>query len=135
MTRYYYRPWKDETLVSALHFLRCRIVREGEGGLTHVDALLRQLGVNPQTLPMPKKTPKHFRRGEVRQLVLYILRNGPLTGSQISEQLVADLDQQAKYKRVYAALNSLKKAGLVENSDRKWKSTISSSSNFRTKLL
>lgn len=124
MTRYYYRPWKNETLISALHFLRCRIIRDNEGGLEHVDALLRQLGVEPHTLPLPKKTPKHFRRGEIRRQILHILRAGPLTGSQIAAMIEADLDNAAMYKRTYAALNSMKKAGLVKNSDQKWQLDI-----------
>lgn len=120
MTRYYYRPWKDDSLISALHFLRCRIVREGEPGLDHVDALLRQLSVDPEILPIPDKRPKHFKRGELRRAILDALRDGPQTGAQIAERVGGGLDAKAAYKRTYAALHKMKAAGMVRHEGGVW---------------
>lgn len=121
MARYYYRPLQDETLVRALHFLRCRIVREGEAGLEEVDLLIRKFGIEPEDLPTPKKTPKYFRRGEVRRQITKILRVEPLAGACIAKRLNANLNYQEKYRRTYAALNSMKKAGLVECKNGRWR--------------
>jgi hypothetical protein len=88
MARYQYRPWKDETLVSALHFLRCRIEREGNPGIEHVDALLRQLGVDPEALDTPRKTHRAFRKGERRKAVLDALRDGPKTGAEVARAVM-----------------------------------------------
>ncbi|MBV6637314.1 MAG: winged helix-turn-helix transcriptional regulator [Mameliella sp.] len=120
MTRYYYRPWKDESLVSALHFMRCRIVREGKPGLEHVDALLGQLGVDPETLPIPQKIDKRFKRNELRRAILSTLREGPQTGAQIAEKVGYGLPPKAAYKRTYIALSAMKKAGLVRHEGRLW---------------
>ncbi len=115
MTRYYYRPWKDESLVSALHFLRCRIVRNGEPGLDHVDALLRQLGVEPDALPMPTKVNRSYKRGEARRAILGALRDGPLTGRQIADRLDGYGSPERAYKYAYQALHRMKDRGLVVN--------------------
>ena len=107
MARYYYRPWKDETLISALHFLRCKIVRDGLRGQMHVDALLRQLGADPNVLEMPRKTPKRFRKGERRRAILEALRDGPKTGAEVTRVVMeraSGLTYRQAYKRVYATL-------------------------------
>ncbi|TCP27633.1 hypothetical protein EV656_101542 [Rhodovulum adriaticum] len=120
MTRYYYRPWKDESLVSGLHFLRCRLIREGLPGVEHADALLRGLGVDPETLPTPQKVPKSYKRGELQRAILEALRNGPLTGLEITKRVSGDLPYKAAYKRTYIALNRMKKAGTVKHEGRLW---------------
>ena len=107
-------------MVSALHFMRCRIIRDGDSGLVHVDALLRQLGVDPDTLPIPKKRDKHFKRNELRRAVLDVLRDGPLSGAEIADRVRGDLDPKAAYRRTYQALSGMKKAGLVGHRKRKW---------------
>jgi len=112
--RYYFRPFKPDTIVATLHHLRCIIVRDDQPGLDHVDALLRQLGADPDTLPMPRKVDKHFKRGELRRLVLSILRDGPLTGAELARRVQGNgLAYDLAYKRVYQCLAHMKKAGLV----------------------
>lgn len=118
--RYYYRPWKDESLVSALHFMRCRAVRDDDLGLEHVDALLRQLGVEPEALQMPRKIVKRFKRGELRRAICVALRDGPLTGAQITDMVSGDMAYDDVYKRVYGALDQMKAAGLVKREGRLW---------------
>jgi len=123
MTRYYYRPWKDESIVSALHVLRLRIVRENADGLDHVDALLRQLGVDPENLPIPRKTPKAFKRGALQRAVMAALRDGPLTGAEITEKVRGDMPYKDAYKRVYGALARMKGRGQVRREGRVWRQT------------
>lgn len=121
MTRYYFRPWKDDTLISALHFMRCQIVRDGQDGLDHVDALLRLRGVNPDSLSMPAKRPKHFARGKLRVAVMEALRGGPMTGADIARRVQGNgLDYATAYKRVYQCLNHMQGAGLVTREGGKW---------------
>jgi hypothetical protein len=119
--RYYYRPWKEETLVSALHFMRCQIVRDGAEGLDHIDALLRLRGVDPDSLPMPEKRPKHFPRGKLQIAVMEALREGPMTGADLARRVQGNgLEYAAAYKRVYQCLNRMQAAGLVKREGRLW---------------
>ena len=119
--RYYYRPWKEETLVSALHFMRCQIVRDGAQGLDHVDALLRLRGVDPASLPMPDKRPKHFARGKLRIAILEALRQGPMTGAELARRMQGNgLEYAAAYKRVYQCLNRMLEAGIVRKDTGQW---------------
>jgi hypothetical protein len=118
--RYYYRPWKEETLVAALHFMRCQIVREGAEGLEHIDALLRLRGVNPESLPLPQKFPKTFKRGHLTQAILRELRDGPLRGSELARRLQGNLAYAEAYKKVYAALHRLSSTGLVKHHGSLW---------------
>jgi hypothetical protein len=121
MKRYYFRPWKDDTLISALHFMRCQIVRDGLEGLAHVDGLLRLRGIDPASLPMPDKRPKHFARGKLRIAILDALRNGPMTGADLARHVQGNaLDYAAAYKRVYQCLNHMQGAGLVRREGRLW---------------
>lgn len=120
--RYYYRPWKDETLNAALHFMRCQIVRDGAEGLDHVDALLRLRGVDPESLPMPQKRPKHFARGRLRIAIMEALRDGPMTGADLARRVQGNgLDYAAAYKRVYQCLDAMKRAGVVKRNGGKWR--------------
>lgn len=119
--RYYYRPWKDETLVSALHFMRCQIVRDGAEGLDHVDAMLRLRGVDPASLPMPDKRPKHFARGKLRIAILEALRQGPMTGADLARRVQGNgLEYVAAYKRVYQCLNRMLESGIVRKDAGRW---------------
>ncbi len=123
MTRRYYRPIKDETIISTLHYMRQHIGREGLPGMEHVEALLEQWGVDPDTLTSPRKRPKLFAKGELRRLVLDALREGPQTGRQIADKVEAarpDLPEGHAYKRVYICLWGLKKRRLVRNAGGVW---------------
>jgi hypothetical protein len=119
--RYYYRPWKEETLVSALHFMRCQVVRDSAEGLDHIDALLRLRGVDPDSLPMPEKRPKHFARGKLRIAIMDALRGGPMTGADLARKIQGNgLEYAAAYRRVYQCLNRLLVTGIVSKDCGKW---------------
>ncbi len=118
--RYYYRPWKEETLLAALHFMRCQIVRDQAEGLEHINALLRLRGVDPDSLPMPQKFPKTFKRGHLSQAILRELRDGPLRGSELARRLQGNLAYEDAYRKVYAALHRLKRVGIVNNCRSQW---------------
>jgi len=119
MTRYYFRPIKAETVVSVLHYLRVVAVREGRD-TSHVDALLREQGVDPAALPIPQKTPKRFKRGELQRMVLAGL---PATGPQLAQYVSehSGLAYKLAYKRVYIALYRLSVRGRVLRSDGVWR--------------
>jgi hypothetical protein len=121
MTRYYFRPWKDETLIAALHFMRCQIVRDDLEGLAYVDGLLRMRGIDPSSLPMPEKRPKHFARGKLRIAVMDSLRAGPMTGADLACHVRGNgLDYATAYKRVYQCLSHMKGKGQVRRDGRLW---------------
>ena len=124
MPRTYFRPIKDDTIISTLHHLRQVAVRDGLSTLPHIDAILLAHGVDPETLQTPRKTPKAFKRGELHRLVLDVLRSGPQTGRQIAEHINAQrpsLTPAQAYKRVYICLNTLKRHGVVDHEGRVWK--------------
>ena len=115
MTRHFFRPMKDATVIGVLHNLRCAILREGHDGLEHVDALLRLRGVDPDRLRMYAKHPKHHGRGKLRIAVIQALRDGPLRGSEIARRVQGEgLDYARAYRLVYQCLNSMKDKGLCD---------------------
>lgn len=123
MTRRYFRPLKPKTVVDTLHYVRQEMVREEQYGLEHVDALLRMYGAEPLSLNMPRKTPKDFRKGELRRMVLETLREGPQTGGQIAKSVNArkpDMEYRRVCKRVYICLWSKKRRGFVRHEARLW---------------
>ena len=123
MPRSYFRPIKEETIVSVLHYLRQVAVRDGLDTLPHVDALLAARGVEPEALEVPRKTPKAFRKGELRRLVLEALRDGPQTGAEIARKVQGrkpPLSRKQVYKRVYICLNTLKRRGVLHHHRRRW---------------
>ena len=121
MTRHFFRPMKDATVIGVLHNLRCEILRDGQDGLEHVDALLRLRGVNPASLRTYAKQPKHFRRGKLRQAVMDALRDGLMRGSDIARRVQGNgLDYPRAYRLTYQCLSSMKVRGLVRREGRLW---------------
>lgn len=121
MARYYLRPIKEDTIINTLHYMRAVTVREGAEGLDHIDALLRLRGVDPESLPVPQKFPKTFKRGQLTQAILRELRDGPLRGPELARRLQGNLAYEDAYKKVYAALHRLKAAGFIELSQLRWR--------------
>lgn len=120
--RYYYRPWKEETLVSALHFMRCQIIRGGAEGLPHVDALLALRGVDPASLPVPERRPKHFARGMLQIAITEALRGRPMTGGDLARKVQGNgLDYAGAYKRVYQCLNRMLAKEAVQKHEGMWR--------------
>jgi len=91
MTHRYFRPLKPKTVIDTLHYVRQEMVREERDGLEHVDHLLRMYGVEPLALNMPAKTPKDFRKGELRRMVMETLREGPQTGADAGQKAAPKL--------------------------------------------
>jgi hypothetical protein len=119
--RYYLRTIKEGTIIGTLHYMRAVTVREGAEGLEHIDALLRLREVDPDTLPVPQKFPKTFKRGQLTQAILRDLCDGPLRGSELARRLQGNLAYENAYKKVYAALHRLKASGLIELSQLRWR--------------
>lgn len=121
MTRHFFRPMKDATVIGVLHNLRCAILRDGQDGLEHVDALLRLRGVDPASLRMYAKQPKRFARGTLRKAVLSALREGPARTSEIARRVLSNaMEYTRAYRCVYQCLDSMRKAGMVRRDGRLW---------------
>ena len=121
MTRHFFRSMKDATVIGVLHNLRCAILRDGQDGLEHVDALLRLRGIDPASLRTYAKQPKHFRRGKLRLAVMEALRDGPMRGSDIARHVQGNgLDYPRAYRLTYQCLSHMKAKGLVTCEGRLW---------------
>ena len=121
MTLPYFRPMRDATVIGVLHNLRCAILREGQDGLEHVDALLRLRGVDPDGLRMYAKQPKHHGRSKLRLAVIQALRDGPQRGSEIARRVQGEgLDYARAYKLTYDCLRHMHGKGLVRREGRLW---------------
>lgn len=111
----------EDTIRNALLYIRAEIVRDNLNGLEHVDALLAMRG--HEAAPVPRKTPKAFKRGELRRMILDALRDGPQTGAQLAERIAGQRDgltRQQAYKRVYIALHGMQRRGMVRHQGRLW---------------
>ena len=74
---------QDKTITNALGQLRLQLIRSG-ADLIHVDALLAQRGVDPDSLHVPQWIPDDScRKGEIRLMILGALCMGPKTASQL----------------------------------------------------
>ena len=118
MPRTYFRPIKEDTVISVLHYLRQVAIREGED-TQHIDAILTARGIDPETLKTPRKTPKAFAKGELQRKVLEALRE-PRTGPEIVEAIDSPLPYRETYKRVYIVLDRLRRRGVLRREGRVW---------------
>lgn len=123
MTRTYFRPIKEDTIVSVLHFLRQEAEREGFDTLPHIDAILASRGIDPETPQTPRKTPHAFKKGELQRKVIEALRE-PRTGPEIVRAIDSPLPYSETYKRVYIVLQRLKGRGSVGREGRVWFNTL-----------
>jgi hypothetical protein len=110
-----YRRLHPETIVRVLYRLRAEIIREGQDGLEHVDALLRLRGANPEAKRVPPKVARQFGRGKLRLAILRALRDGPRTGAQIAAAVAAERGLTAERARAHAypTLSKLRAEGHV----------------------
>ena len=129
MPRRQFRPVTDAHVLSVLHHVRSVIVREERAGLAHVDALLWQYGVDPETLPIVRKVPKHFKRGALRRAIMDALRAGPLTGPEVAAKVADGLPPPLARRRAYSALRDMRAAGLVMHDGRLWRLRPPAASN------
>lgn len=113
----------ETTIRNALLYIRAECLRNGAEGIEHVDALLRARGHDPGGFSFAASRPKAYRKGELRQMVLDTLREGPQTGAEIARKAQArkpELTYKQVYKRVYICLNTLKRRGVVRHVGREW---------------
>ncbi|WP_371229383.1 hypothetical protein [Roseovarius sp. 2305UL8-3] len=113
----------ETTIRNALLYMRAECLRDGVEGVDHVDALLRLRGHDPEAFGFADKRPKAFRKGELRQMVLDALRDGPQTGAEIACRVQARkqvLTYKQAYRRVYGCLEQLQRRGLVVHEGRVW---------------
>ena len=123
MTRTYFRPIKEGTIISVLHYLKQEAERVGFDTVQHIDAILASRGIDPEKLRTPRKTPQTFKKGELQRKVLEALRE-PKTGPEIVSAIDSPLPYKETYRRVYIVLDRLKRRGLVRNEQRVWRSLV-----------
>jgi hypothetical protein len=113
----------DKTITSALLSLRAQIIREGTGGLHHVEALLRGRGVDLDAIHTKRRMPDNgLYRAQLKRLILEALRGGPMTGRALSAYVAerAQITPEAAYKRVYIGLARMLRCGAVRREGRLW---------------
>ncbi len=115
MRRHEHRPMTEGVVIGVLRYMRAEIIRDGLDGLEHADALLRARGVDPEALYVPRKQPKHFRRGALRMAILRALQDGPRTSAQITAAATVGhgLATREARKLVYRGLCHLRAQGIV----------------------
>ena len=115
MRKPYHRPMKEGVVIGVLRYVRAEIIRDGLDGLEHADALLRARGVDPEALCVPRKMPKHFRRGALRMAILRALQDGQRTTAQVTAAATEGhaLTASEARKIVYRGLCHLRTQGHV----------------------
>ncbi len=111
---------QEKTIISALAHIRAEAIREGKPGLDHTEALLRQRGVDPDSLPAPAKICRHFKRGELQRAILRALQAGPKTSRQVTSFVYVGRASTANAS-VSVILSGLKKRGLVVREGMVWR--------------
>ena len=112
----------DKTIDSALCQLRATIIREGQDGLSHVEALLSMRGV---VLPhVPRKIPDDSCAcGELKLIVLAAIRDGPKTTGEIIAWFMAvkpHVPRALAMQRAYRAIYRMRDGGVVRCEGRLW---------------
>ena len=115
----------DKSIDNALLALRAQIIRGDGKGLDHVEALLRQRGIDPQAhIVRAKRKADAARKGLMRVIVLDALRDGPKTMREMAQYVRArrpDISPEAAYQRTGQVLAKLKLRGLVARDGRVWR--------------
>jgi hypothetical protein len=115
----------DQSITNALLHLRAQIIREGQGGLDHVNALLVARGVDPAAQHVRRKIPQDScAQREVKALVLQALRGGPKRPSEIGAHFMAckpDIAPDKAMLRVYRAIYKMRDRGAVVRDGGVWR--------------
>jgi hypothetical protein len=123
LTRLRFDRHSDDSIAISLYYLRGKIIREGGDGLDYVEALLRLLGREPDAMPVPVKTPRRFRNGQLRRTIMTMLRDAPMTSSQIADAihpLTPWRTRKQVIDTVRHTLNSMRATGFVRREGRMW---------------
>ena len=114
----------DKTIDSALLALRKQVIRGDGNGLCHVEALLWQRGINPDShIVRAKRKADAAYKGLMRVIVLDALRDGPKTLRELAQIVAArrpEIGPEAAYQRTGQVLARMKLAGLVARDRRVW---------------
>lgn len=108
----------DANITSALWQLRFKIIRDGQDGLEHVNALLWARGCDPDTRRIPPKRPDNrFRKSELGRHILAALRDGPRENREIAAHFASQrpsLSADQAFSRVSLVLSKMKNMGFVQ---------------------
>lgn len=121
--RFRFDRYTDQTITTSLWYLRAQIVRAGQDGVEHVDALLRLRGCDPEAVRVPEAREHLFKPGEVRRYVLEAHRDGVTDRAAITERILAAKGWPAERRvRVRAAVaqacRGLRRSGLAPKGQR-----------------
>lgn len=116
--RFRFDRYTDETITTSLWYLRAQIVRTGQDGLEHVDALLRLRGCDPEAVEVPEAREHLFRPGEVRRYVLEAYRDGLTDRAAMTERILAakgwTAERRVRVREAVAqACRGLRRSGLA----------------------
>lgn len=115
----------SKTITSALLNLRVQIIRDGLGGLDHVEALLVARGVDPARHRVGHKKPADScRQGEVRLIIIDAVRDGPKRPCDIGAAFMARKTHIARDRamtKVYRAIYKMRDQGVVAGCDGMWR--------------
>lgn len=104
----------DETINISLYYLRAQIIRDGDSGLEHVEALMCQRGLDLDALHVPPKRNRRFRKGQLRQALLDELGKGPRTSRQLQDAIGHSMNNFRH------TLLTLEARGVVRREGRVW---------------
>jgi hypothetical protein len=121
---------QDKSIDNALLALRKQIIRRGDPGMEHVEALLAQRGVSiPRVLP-PKRMDVALK-GQMRRILVGALSNGPKRMPALVACVAEarpEIAPGAAYSRTGQALQKLRLSGMVRRDGRLWRLVIGSPS-------
>jgi hypothetical protein len=113
----------DKTITSALVTLRLQMIRSGSD-LAHVDALLIGRGIDPASLHVPRQYPADScGHGEIKLMVLGLLREGPRTAAEIVAAFHAgkpDMSLKVARLRVWRAIYKMGRSGVMAKDGNAW---------------
>lgn len=82
----------EKSIARVLYYIRAEAIRDGLDGLDHVDALLTLRGHDPEAYHVPQKAPKRFKRGQLKRMLMELLREGPDTARGLAERVAAQVE-------------------------------------------
>ena len=115
---------QDKSIINALLHIRAEAIRNDLGGLDSVDELLFQRGYDLSKHVIPKKCPRYYGRGKLRQATLGALGQGPGTAKEIAGRMAADLPNVRPVDilaTVHVSLTTLKGRGITVNENEVWR--------------
>lgn len=115
----------DKTITNALLALRAKTIRDGLGGIEHINALLIARGIDPTQQHVRRKIPSDScKQRELKMIVLGAVRTGPKRTPEICQHLMAckpGMSRESAMKRVYRAIYRMRDRGVLVQDGLAWR--------------